>query len=168
MTTQWTDKAGRAWSTEISVGSIARARQLAGVNLLDVLDDPGLIERLLDDPVLFATTLWAVSKPQAAERGISEEQFAELLVGDVAAQAVTALVEGIIGFFQPPRRDLLRQVWAKLVATREAAVELARTKVTSPALDQAIRRAMEETSAEIDRRLSALGRSSTNLPDSSA
>ncbi len=60
MSTQWTDKTGRSWSTEISVGAIARTRQLAGVNLLDVLDNTQLLERLLDDPVLFATTLWAV------------------------------------------------------------------------------------------------------------
>jgi membrane-bound ClpP family serine protease len=133
-----------------------------------VLDDTQLIERLLDDPVLFATTLWAVSKPQAVERGINEEQFAELLVGDVTANAVTALIEGIIGFFQPPRRDLLRQLWTKLVVTREAAVELAKTKVTSPAMDQAIQRAMAAMSDEIDRKLNELGKSSTSSPESPA
>lgn len=166
--THWQDKSGRSWSTEISVGTIARTRQMASVNLLDVLDNTKLLEQLLDDPVLFATTLWAVSKPQATEKGVSEEQFAELLVGDVAANAATALIEGIIGFFQPPRRDLLKQVWTKLVTTRAAAVELAKTKVDSAAMDQAIQRAMNAASEAIDRELSELGRLSTNSPESPA
>lgn len=168
MTTQWTDMRGRVWSTELTVGTIARVRQLAGVNLLAILEDTRVLDQLLDDPVAFASTLWAVSKPQAVERGIDEEQFAELLVGEVTAQAVTALVEGILGFFQPPRRDLLRQVWTKIRAARTAAVELSRTKVDSPALDQAIQQALAAASTAIDQRLSALGKSSTNSPESSA
>ncbi len=94
----------------------------------------------------------------------------EATVQDVNRQAITgrtALIEGIIGFFQPPRRDLLRQVWTKLLAMRNTAVELAKTKVTSAAMDEAIQRTLAATGAEIDRRLSELGKSSTSSPASS-
>jgi hypothetical protein len=82
----WTDAEGRTWSTAINVNAIRRAKDLVGVNLLDVFDGE-LLPRLADDPVLLVNTLYAVCKPQADERNVGDEAFGELLVGDAIETA---------------------------------------------------------------------------------
>ena len=83
---KWTDSEGREWSTAINVHAIQRARNLVGVNLVDAFDGK-LFVQLADDPVLLVNTIYAVCKPQADERNISDEEFGALLVGDVIDHA---------------------------------------------------------------------------------
>src|SRR5512137_1077238 len=124
----WKDPHGRHWFTPITVGAIKRAKELAGVNLLDVFDGT-LLFRLADDPVLLVNTLYAVCKPQADERGVTDEQFGELLAGDTFEQAVQALVEGLASFFPSERRQMLQRLWAETQKRRTATVTLMADKL---------------------------------------
>ncbi|RMF73574.1 MAG: hypothetical protein D6744_15460 [Planctomycetota bacterium] len=142
-------------------------KNLVGVNLLEVFDGE-LLARLADDPVLLVNTLYAVCRPQAEERGISDETFGELLVGDAIEAAAAALVRGIADFFPKDRRTVLMRLWAATQKTRSEAIRMATAKLDSPLIDEAIKKAVQQSSDEIDRRLRSFGDSSGSSPESSA
>ena len=163
----WTDAQGRRWSCAVTVRTIQRVEQLTGVRLLEVLDG-NLLARLSSDPVLLVDVLYAVSKPQADQRGVSDEAFAELVVGDTIHQAWEALIQGILDFFPSDRRAVLERLWRATEKADRAAVEMVRKKISSPAIEQAVDRLVRKASEEIDRELARFGESSGSLPASSA
>ena len=163
----WIDAQGRRWSCAVTVRTIQRVEQLTGVRLLDVLDG-NLLVRLSSDPVLLVDVLYAVVKPQADERGVSDEAFAELVVGDTIHHAWEALIQGIIDFFPSDRRAVLKRLWRATERADRAAVEMVRKKISSPAIEEAIDRIVNQASDEIDRELARFGASSGSSPASSA
>ena len=163
----WTDAENRTWSTAISVNAIRRVKELVGVNLLEVFDGE-MLARLADDPVLLVNTLYAVCKPQADERDVSDEAFGELLVGDTIELAAAALVRGIADFFPKDRRAVLDRLWAATKRTRTEAIRMATDKLDSPLVEQAITGAIRKASDEIDQRLRSFGDTSGNSPESLA
>lgn len=108
---KFTDATGRDWPVTITVGTVRRVRQLVDVDLLKL--DEALLKRLATDPVELANVLYVICEPTCDERGISDEQFGELLGGDVIDQATEAFIEAIIDFFPRARRTVARQVRAK-------------------------------------------------------
>ena len=162
----WTDAENRTWSTAISVNAIRRVKELVGVNLLEVFDGE-MLARLADDPVLLVNTLYAVCKPQADERDVSDEAFGELLVGDTIELAAAALVRGIADFFPKDRRAVLDRLWAATRRTRTEAIQMATDKLDSSLVEQAITGAIRKASDEIDQQLRKFGETSTSLPESS-
>lgn len=110
------DNAGREWSVEINVAALKRVKSLTEVDLLGVLDGT-LIERLVRDPVLLCDVVYAACKPQADERGVTDEDFGRAMAGDAIEHATGALLEELVGFCPSPRdRANLGRV---LKATRE-------------------------------------------------
>ena len=175
--TTWTDSENRGWSCAITVATVKRVQQLAEVNLLEAFE--GLLMKLAEDPVSLANVLYAVCKLQADERGVTDEQFGELLGGETIEGATTALVQGIIDFFPSQRRQILKQIWAKTQKARQAVTDLAVEKVDSPQLDELQTLELQAAAAEFDRRIEKLrqeaerkltdpGDSSGSLQDSSA
>jgi hypothetical protein len=152
--TSWTDSDNRSWSCAITVATVKRVQQLAEVNLLEAFD--GLLMKLADDPVSLANVLYAVCKLQADERGVTDEQFGELLGGETIEAATTALVQGIIDFFPNPRRQVLKQIWAKTQKARQAVTDLAVEKVESPQLDELQTLELQAAGAEFDRLIEKL------------
>ncbi len=152
--TTWTDSENRSWSCTITVATVKRVQQLAEVNLLEAFD--GLLMKLADDPVSLANVLYAVCKLQADERGVTDEQFGELLGGETIEGATTALVQGIIDFFPSQRRQILKQIWAKTQKARQAVTDLAVEKVESPQLDELQTLELQAAGAEFDRRIEKL------------
>ena len=104
-----------------------RCRDIAGIDLLTVVGGDGFGE-FIADPVRAAKAVYAVVRPEATRRGLSEEQFLERLSGDAMDAARNALLDGIVDFFPSPaerraRRNLLaeiRRVIAKEMETLEA------------------------------------------------
>jgi len=167
----WTDSKGQVWSMAINVHAIQRARNLVGVNLIDVFDGK-LFVQLSDDPVLLVNTIYAVCKPQADERNVTDEQFGELLVGDAIDEATDTLVQGVLDFFPTGRREVLKRLWEKTSKARSAATTLATNKLDSSRIDEALEAVMKEASDEIDRQIDTIlnkhGNTSGSLPEASA
>jgi len=120
------DSRQRTWAVEITVGTLKRVRELCGVDLLQVLDrDSGLFGRLHDDPVLLVDVLCAVLRPQLAEHGVDDGQFAEALLGPALDDAVQAFLQGLADFFpKAAQRDALRQLVAKSGRLHERLMEV--------------------------------------------
>jgi hypothetical protein len=98
----FTDNAGRTWTITINVDAIKRVRGLLKVDLLEIVEGT-LIERLLRDAVLLCDVVYAVCKPEADTRTVSDEDFGRAMAGDAIEHATTALLEELVGFCPSPR-----------------------------------------------------------------
>jgi len=149
------DQTGREWTVTVNVWEAKRAGDLLGVNILQLASgDPPLLVRLYTDFIFIVDVLWAFCKPQADAKGITEQQFAEAMMGDGLANAHGALMEELTDFFRQNRRP---EMVAMLTTQAKIAAEgmaLAASQIER--IDA--RAALSKT----------LGELSTSLPGSSA
>lgn len=122
------DSTGRAWSVQVNVAAIKRVRDLAGVDLLAVLEGD-LLQRLSEDPVLLVDVIYALLRPQANAAGVSDVQFGEAMAGEAIDQATAALLEELVSFFPLARRRILQAAVAKMRSLQEALVDTAMTRI---------------------------------------
>jgi hypothetical protein len=125
----------------LNVGSIKRARDIAGVDLLDSGGGAGSIAKLISDPVALSETIYAVCKPQADERGISIDGFCESMFGDCIERATTSLLGALVDFTPNPKdRENLRAA----IDRTNAAIETGRTEIRKFVESGAIERDIDE------------------------
>jgi len=166
------DNAGRSWSLALNVWTVKKVRDLLGVDLLDLGGEsatgssdkkPGLLFRLIADPVLLVDVLYVVCKDQADGAGVTDEQFGRAMGGDAIDAATKAFLEELADFTPSPRdraraRKVIETTWAMIDKAQD--VLDARAEKELPAAVEALLTEMAE--------MSALGSSSTSSPDSSA
>jgi hypothetical protein len=130
------DTAGREWPIALNVGTAKRVQIETGINLYRLLEGEfsGLAE-LLADPIKLAGVVWALVKPDALTRGVSAETFLESLSGEVLERAGELLIDGILDFFPPRRREVLRRILEAARALNETKLRELETKVAE--LDRA-------------------------------
>ena len=159
------DNADRTWSLTLSVWTVKKVRDLLGVDLLDLggeaatRDKPGLLFRLIADPVLLVDVLYVVCRDQADSASITDEQFGRAMGGDAIDAATRAFLEELADFTPSPR-DRARA--RKVIATTWAMIEKAQDVLDARA-EKELPAAVETLLAE----MSALGSSSTSSPASS-
>lgn len=136
------DNAGRTWTVTVDVSAVKRVRSLLDVNLLEVLDGR-LIERLAGDPVLLCDVLYALVKPEADAKGITDEDFGRAMAGDAVEHATTALLEELVDFFPQGKRRLLQKALGKLKSWEAKALEVAEKRLESPELDEKLEAALK-------------------------
>lgn len=129
------DSKERVWTIAINNGSINRARDLVKVDLYKAVEGK-IIGELLEDTELLINLIYALCKPEAEAKGVSDVQFGEGLVGDPIDDATTALLEDLIGFFPKARRGLLEKALQKIQAIEKMAVAKAHERLDSPELEQ--------------------------------
>lgn len=162
----FTDTAGRIWSVPIDTTTIKRVRTLLGVDLMSFCEGD-LMGRLMSDVVLFVDVLYAVCKPEADARSITDEQFGQAMSGEVLQAAEEALAEGLFSISHPSRRQASRTAWEKAKALRDRATELAVVRLNDPELDRKLE-AILQGPTEPDSQPTTPGSSSTSSPASSA
>ena len=145
----FTDATNRQWEIALTIGSAKRVKSLLGIDLLQPESgDPPLLTRLGTDEMLLCDIIYCLVKPQADAAGIRDEEFGELLGGEVILAAQTALYEELIDFFQQRGRTDR----SRAVAAQKQMIELAIQNA-----DQQI--AQLDLSAELNK---TSGSSSTN------
>jgi len=120
----FTDNEKRSWTIHVTVDAVKRVRTLLGVNLLEVIEG-GLLERFIRDPVLLCDVIYAVCKPEADSKGITDEQFGRAMAGDAIDGASKALLGGLVDFFPSAQdranlRRVLDTTWKVLDRARQA------------------------------------------------
>ncbi len=158
----FTDNTGRTWTLSVTVGTIKRVRALCGVDLANIITIvPGgkpkvdLLEQLASDPVLLVDMLYAVCKPEADSKGISDEDFGRAMAGDAIEFATGALLDEVIDFFPAVKR----QVFSKILnATRRFETK------SKQALEEFLKD--PELDGRIDAAIEALMMSSSTSPES--
>ena len=150
------DNAARSWTVQVNVDAIKRVRDLAQVNLLEVVEGK-LLERLISDPVLLCDVIYCLCKPEADSKSVSDVDFGRAMGGDSIDGATTALLEELVGFFPQAKRRVLAKALAKLQKLQTAALAAVETRLDSPELDR-----------QMALRLAQLENSSGSAPVSSA
>ena len=126
----FTDTAGRTWTVTVTVSGIKRVRDLLTVDLLDVANGD-LLSRLADDPVLLVDVLYALLKPEADARGVTDEDFGRGLAGGVLDEASSALMKGLLDFFPSAQRARALARMVRKIEEQEAAVAEATAALAS-------------------------------------
>ena len=144
----FTDTAGRVWEIVVNVDTVKRVRDLLDLNLLSIVE-PGndLVDRLAEDVILVCDVLFAVVKPQADQRTVSDADFGRALSGDVIDQATTALLEELIDFFPSQKRRPLLKVLEKLTSLQAKAWSLVEKTIQSEAMDRRLAAELEKLNA---------------------
>ena len=139
----FTDNAGRTWTIDVHVTAIKRVKSLTNVNLLD-LGEGKLLEQLSSDPVLLVDVLYALCKPEADARHISDEDFGMAMAGDAIDHATTALLEELVDFFPGWRRQILAKALRKLDALKAKALAVISKRLDDPRLDQQLEALLQQ------------------------
>ncbi len=145
------DNTGRSWTLSVTVGTIKRVRALCGVDLANIITlEAGkqpkvdLLERLASDPVLLVDVLYAVCKPEADAKNITDEEFGRAMAGDAIEFATAALLDEVIDFFPEAKRQVFRKILDATrrfeIKSKQALTEL----LTDPELDTKIDAALEQ------------------------
>ena len=138
------DNQGRQWSVEINVTAIKRVRGLTGEDLMQVIEGT-LIEKLIRDPVLLCDVVYAICKPEADARSVSDEEFGKAMAGDAIEAATTAVLEELVGFCPSPRdRANLGRVLQATRKVMDRARDLVEKKLDSGELDRLADRLLSE------------------------
>jgi hypothetical protein len=138
----FTDNAGRTWTLAINVDVLKRVRGLVDVNLLDIIDGK-LIERLYRDPVLLCDVVYAVCKPEADAKSVSDEDFGRAMAGDAIEQATKALLEELVGFSPSPRdRANLQRVLETTWRVMDKARDLVEARLATVDAEQIVAQAL--------------------------
>ena len=158
------DNQGRQWSVEINVTAIKRVRGLTGEDLMQVIEGT-LIEKLIRDPVLLCDVVYALCKPEADTRSVSDEDFGRAMAGDAIEAATTAVLEELVGFCPSPRdrANLGRVLQATnrvLDKARDLTEKRIETLTSESELDKLVNRMVPEPLTS--------GSSSTSAPEPSA
>jgi len=145
------DNAGRTWTVAINVGAIKRVKGLLGVNLLEIVEG-ALIEHLVQDPVLLCDVIYAVCKPEADEKSISDEDFGRAMAGDAIEHATTALLDELVGFLPNPRdRANLGRVLAKARTAQERLRDLVEQQIAGGLIDRVMSAELEKITSQLAR-----------------
>lgn len=155
----FTDNTGQTWSLTINVDAIKRVRGLLDVDLMQAIDGK-LLERLVTDPVLLCDVVYALCKPEADAKSITDEQFGQAMAGDAIDAATTSLLEELVGFFPQAKRQVLRKALDKLKVLETKVFDAVTARLDSGEIDRMLE-------AELNK-VSGGGELSMSLPGSSA
>jgi len=145
------DGLGRTWTVTVNVASTKRVKGAIDIDLMEVVNKDGtVLSRLHEDPETLVNVLYLLCKPQADTLGLTDENFGELFeTGEILEEACNALIEALISFFPPRRREILRKVMAKLKTLETAAKARAEKEIdefdVETILDEAYRRVKSGT-----------------------
>ncbi len=154
------DTESREWQIAVNVASIKRVRDLAGVDLLAIVEGT-LLERLAADPVMLVDVIYALCKPQSDQRQVTDEQFGQAMAGDAIEQATAGLLEELTDFF-PNRRD--RASLRRVLETTRGAMERARDLIEQRIESGEIEKIAEQALARLNGSSGAAPASSASTP----
>ena len=146
----FTDNTGRTWTLSVTVGTIKRVRALCNVDLAGVISIESGAQPKVD-------VLYAVCKPEADAKGVSDEEFGQAMSGDAIEMATTALLDEVIDFFPETKRKVFRKILDATRRFENRGKKALQTLLDDPALD-----------GKIDAALEQLTTSSGTLPESQA
>lgn len=149
----------RTISLNLNAAAIQRVREAHGVDLVG--NDGREFLKLANDPCLLVDVMWTIIEPQAASLGLNAEQFGAALVGDGIEAATDALLQSILDFLPPKRRNLISTAVEREREIEQQALEKTLAALNSPELE---RRALADLDDRIARVLS--GGVLATIPDS--
>jgi hypothetical protein len=159
------DALGREWEIAFDPKKLHLIRTELDLDLTSVNGKD--FERIADDTYLLMTLLWYILGKQAEEKEVSEDSFAEGLVGEGIDRAVECLLKAITSFFNPSKSALVQAIAEENAALRELATNQAMAKIRDPKNRQMVKDAIEKQMDEVVRKVLTRLTSATDTPGSS-
>lgn len=143
---RFSDINGNEWTVKVTVGSLRRAIEVAGIDLLNLFGKEGAEEgeqppivRFFQDFDSLGRALFAVVKPEADQRGIDLDQFLEGLAGDAIEQARKSLLDACVDFFpSPAQRRAYRTIVEEVGRAFRDAMEDAERQISPESIRAAL------------------------------
>jgi hypothetical protein len=146
------DSENRHWSLVISVLEYQKMKQELNIDIGNIFNDDGWLQNLIamEDVTLFLSLIGILTDKEREAEGLSMEEFYSAFDGDTMQSSSAALVEAIINFSHPSRREALRNL---VQATNKGLNELGRvvadetllnSEKMMQELEPTIRREMQE------------------------
>lgn len=164
------DTKGREWCIDINVLTLKKIKASCGVDLMDVVSfdeenglKTGLLDKLGSDVCLLVDVLFSACKEQADRDGVSDEEFAKGLNGDVIDDASGKLLDELVDFFPFAKRKMMTKVMTASRKMRSASEKKMMELLDSGLLEKEV----DEKIKEIENLpLTEYGDESTNAPES--
>lgn len=109
---EFVDQAKRVWTITMNLDAMKRVRDLVKVDLLSIIEGK-LIDQLTADPIMLCDVLYAVCKPEADARGVSESDFKGTITGDTIDHGSWSLLDTIVDFFSAASNQVWREARPK-------------------------------------------------------
>ncbi len=164
---QFRDKTGRTWLVEFTLGSLTRVKAETGVDLLTlhIPDSPAMCV-LRDDVGKLLDVLLVQLRPQMQERGVTVEQFGELLLEEHVWDAVEAILEGMVDYYPPAKRAALQPLMKRVISAARRVRDRATLEITRAMAGTDLDQIEREVEAAIQKSIS--GNCTGGSPASSA
>ncbi len=119
------DAESRHWSLTITVLEYQKMKQELNIDIGKIFDDDSWLHNLIamEDVSLFLQLIGILTDKARESEGLSMEEFYSAFDGDTMQSASAALVEAVINFSHPSRREALRNL---VQATSDGLYELGR------------------------------------------
>ncbi|QDV66259.1 hypothetical protein [Crateriforma conspicua] len=161
------DEQNQEWHLKATVTAFERIRDEADIDMLSLIDDRAVLERITNHPPTFVAVLHAWLMPQLNQRGVTPEAFAELLYGPTMQYAMEAAMKEVPQFFPLHRQPIVMAMIGKYLAAERKAADNAIEKLNDPQtdamVDQVIARANRQADQEMQR---IIGETCTRSPES--
>ena len=119
------DANGNPWLMDVNVSALRRVKAIASLDIGDfaAIASGEILKRLAADPVLLADVAYAILKPEADTRGISKDDFCNLIRGDAIESVTTAILESLADFFPKAQGAVLKAVLSIARSETEKAMQ---------------------------------------------
>lgn len=136
------DVNGTVWEVSFTIG---KCRTIKSAHKIDFVNahDAKAVTAIEESDELMVAVLWMLCEEQAQGRGMDETAFAEILNGDVLADAQYAIEEALIFFSRPERRDNLRAMFEKKRGAIKSALRMAMEDMQKADLEPEIRKQLD-------------------------
>jgi hypothetical protein len=142
------DSKDATWELRITAGTVKRCAEYLGVDIGNPTSGtPSLLTRFDSDIAFMVNVLFCVLKPKLDEKGVTDEQFAELLEGDALQAAHDAFLDELLDFFLSLRRADMAEAIRRQRQIVARGVEAGRTILASDRTTEAIEQALSELTA---------------------
>lgn len=114
----FTDSLGREWTLNLTVASMRRVKDLAGIDLAEVVEkDKTLLSDLYMKPAVISAVLLALVHTQMVATGVTKGEFEAALSGPALHAGKQALLDEITDFFSSflPGEGALIARWRTLM-----------------------------------------------------
>jgi len=148
---EFLDSKGRPWHIEINLDTIELVKADCGVNVLDIADpDSDLLKELAVFPMLVGKILFAALSDEAKTKEVDAKEFRRSIGGEAFQKGYDALLDEVILFSPPRRRQILQAVRDKNREVEEEGISLAMQKLSDPNLKT---QAMEAMDRQLSQRI---------------
>lgn len=134
------DTKGRLWDVNVTFAGMRRIADYTGS---DLINDPAAFTSILFDAVKTVDAVYAVVRNQADSLGISDIDFGESLDGETFQRARKALIDSIVNFTPPDRREILKAGINQIMKMEAEGMKVMRDRMTPEALETEFDQAMK-------------------------